>query len=289
MTSRHTVWPATMCARRHLLVTSSAMTTVTPRQAQTAAEPIVRLDLSGRTALVTGAGSGIGRACAQRLAIAGARVLVVDLHPDSAGRVADEIGGEAVAVDLADPLALAGLDPAVDVLVNNAGLQHVAPLESFDPDRFEYLHRVMLVAPFRLTQHVLPHMYRLGWGRVVNISSVHGLRASPFKSAYVSAKHGLEGLSKVIAVEGAPHGVTANCVNPAYVRTPLVEGQIADQAKQHGIAESAVVEQIMLAKAAIKRLIEPEEVAELVAYLCTPAASFITGSSIAMDGGWTAQ
>jgi 3-hydroxybutyrate dehydrogenase len=275
------------------------MTTVTPQPAEAPAQfrdhhaadpqPVVRLDLSGRTALVTGAGSGIGRACAQRLAVAGARVLVVDLHADAARQVADEIGGEAVAADLADPLALDRLSPAVDVLVNNAGLQHVAPLEAFDPERFAYLHQVMLLAPFRLTRHVLPHMYKRGWGRVVNISSVHGMRASAFKAAYVSAKHGLEGLSKVIAVEGAPHGVTSNCVNPAYVRTPLVEGQIADQARTHGIAESAVVEQIMLAKAAIKRLIEPAEVAELVAYLCTPAASFITGSSIAMDGGWTAQ
>jgi 3-hydroxybutyrate dehydrogenase len=277
----------------------TAMTTVTPRPSETPRQPardlagdpqpLVRLDLSGRTALVTGAGSGIGRACAQRLAVAGARVLVVDLHADTARQVADEIGGEAVGVDLADPAALDLLDPATDVLINNAGLQHVSPLESFDPDRFDYLHRVMLVAPFRLTRHVLPHMYERGWGRVVNISSVHGTRASAFKAAYVSAKHGLEGLSKVIAVEGAPHGVTANCVNPAYVRTPLVEGQIADQARTHGIDESAVIEQIMLAKAAIKRLIEPAEVAELVAYLCTPAASFITGSSIAMDGGWTAQ
>ena len=132
-------------------------------------------------------------------------------------------------------------------------------------------------------------MYAQGWGRIVNISSVHGLRASAFKAAYVTAKHGLEGLSKVIAVEAAPHGVTANCINPAYVRTPLVEGQIADQARTHGIPPAEVIEKIMLAKAAIKRLIEPAEVAELAAYLCTPAASFITGTSIAMDGGWTAQ
>lgn len=249
----------------------------------------VRLDLSGRTALVTGGGSGIGRACAQRLAHAGAKVLVADRDGDSARRVAAQINGLPIEVDLAHPAAIEMLPAEVDVLVNNAGLQYVAPVESFSDERFEHLIQVMLLAAFRLSRKVLPHMYATGWGRIVNVSSVHGLRASAFKSAYVSAKHGLEGLSKVLAVEGGPHGVTANCINPAYVRTPLVEGQIADQARTHGIGEEEVIEKIMLAKAAIKRLIEPDEVAELAAYLCTPAASFITGVSIAMDGGWTAQ
>jgi 3-hydroxybutyrate dehydrogenase len=252
-------------------------------------ELAVRLDLSGRTALVTGGGSGIGRACAHRLAAAGARVLVVDRDKASAEQVAAQIGGVPIAVDLADPDAPDAIPAQLDIVVNNAGLQHVAPIEEFSPDRFAYLHKVMLIAPFLLVRRALPHMYAQRWGRIVNISSVHGLRASAFKAAYVAAKHGLEGLSKVAALEGAPHGVTSNCINPAYVRTPLVEGQIADQARSHGIPESQVVEEIMLAKAAIKRLIEPDEVAELMAYLCTPAASFITGTSIAMDGGWTAH
>jgi 3-hydroxybutyrate dehydrogenase len=132
-------------------------------------------------------------------------------------------------------------------------------------------------------------MYAGEWGRVVNVSSVHGLRASAYKSAYVSAKHGLEGLSKVTALEGAPHGVTSNCVNPAYVRTPLVERQIADQARSHGIGEDEVIEKVMLGPVAVKRLIEPSEVADLVAYLCGPSAASISGSSFTMDGGWTAH
>ena len=248
---------------------------------------VVDLDLSGRTALVTGAASGIGRACAERLAAAGADVLVVDLNGDGARAVADAVGGRAIQVDLSGPID--GLPAGVDVLVNNAGLQVVSPLPDFPPDRFALIQKVMVDAPFRLIRHVLPHMYAAGWGRIVNISSVHGLLASPYKSAYVAAKHGLEGLSKVTALEGASHGVTSNCICPAFVRTPLVDQQIADQAAVHGITESEVIEKIMLDRAAIKRLIEPAEVAELLAYLCTPPASLITGSSVTIDGGWTAH
>jgi 3-hydroxybutyrate dehydrogenase len=245
--------------------------------------------LSGRRAMVTGGASGIGRACAVRLSAAGAAVVVVDRDADAASAVAREVGGTAVAVDLTDLAAIDRLDLDVDVLVNNAGLQHVAPVHEFPVDRFSHLLRLMVEAPFRLVRGALPGMYERGWGRVVNVSSVHGLRASPFKAAYVTAKHGLEGLSKVIALEGAAHGVTSNCVNPAYVRTPLVEGQIADQARAHGLTEDEVVEQVMLAPAALKRLIEPEEVADAVAWLCSPAATSVTGSSLVMDGGWTAH
>jgi 3-hydroxybutyrate dehydrogenase len=250
---------------------------------------VVQLDLSGRTALVTGGGSGIGRACAIRLAAAGATVQVLDRNVEAAKAVAAEVGGRAEGIDLSDPGAADRIDAEVDIVVNNAGLQHVAPVPEFPAERFAYLHRVMVEAPFLIVRRALPHMYARGWGRVVNVSSVHGLRASPYKAAYVSAKHALEGLSKVVALEGAAHGVTSNCINPAYVRTPLVESQIADQAASHGIPENEVVEKIMLARAAIKRLVEPEEVAELMAYLCSPAASFITGTSIALDGGWTAS
>ena len=239
--------------------------------------------------MVTGGASGIGRACAERLSAAGADVVVVDRDAEAAEAVAKAVGGTAVAVDLSDLDAVDALDLDVDVLVNNAGLQHVAPIHEFPPDRFSYILRLMLEAPFRLVRGALPHMYARGWGRVVNISSIHGLVASPFKSAYVTAKHGLEGLSKVIALEGAEHGVTSNCVNPGYVRTPLVENQIADQAKAHRMSEDDVVAQVMLGPAALKRLLEPAEVADAVAWLCSPAALSVTGTSLVMDGGWTAH
>jgi 3-hydroxybutyrate dehydrogenase len=248
----------------------------------------VRLDLTGRSALVTGAASGIGRACAERLARAGAAVTVLDLNGDAAKAVADEIGGEAMQVDLSDYEVLDSINVEADVVVNNAGLQHVAAVEDFPPERFSMILRVMLEAPFRIVRSALPGMYEKGWGRVINISSVHGLRASPFKAGYISAKHGLEGLSKVVALEGGPHGVTSNTLCPAYVRTPLVEGQIADQARTRGIPENEVIEKVMLTGPAIKRLIEPEEVAEVAAFLCAPEASFINGASLTMDGGATA-
>jgi 3-hydroxybutyrate dehydrogenase len=246
-------------------------------------------DLAGRLAVVTGGASGIGAACAVRLAEAGASVVVADVNLDAAVTVAERIGGRAVDVDLATDFDAAALAGQADVLVNCAGLQHVAPIDEFPPEKFRLLLAVMLEAPFRLVQAALPHMYAGGFGRIVNISSVHGLRASPYKVAYVAAKHGLEGLSKVIALEGGPRGVTSNTVCPAYVRTPLVEKQIADQARLHGISEESVIADIMLTEPAIKRLIEPAEVAELVAYLCSGPASFANGSSWVLDGGWSAR
>ncbi|MFJ3222157.1 3-hydroxybutyrate dehydrogenase [Streptomyces sp. NPDC086783] len=252
------------------------------------------LDLGGRTALVTGAASGIGRACALRLAGAGAEVRAVDRDAVGLDSLTEQAAGLAGTVE-SHVLDLTDLDAAelaaagTDVLVNNAGLQLVRPIEEFPPDVFHTVLTVMLEAPFRLIRGALPHMYGQGWGRIVNISSVHGLRASAFKSAYVSAKHGLEGLSKTAALEGAPHGVTSNCVNPAYVRTPLVEKQLADQARAHGIPEEQVLTDVLLRDSAVKRLIEPSEVAEAVAYLCGPQASYVTGTSLTLDGGWTAH
>ncbi len=245
--------------------------------------------LAGRRAVVTGGASGIGAATARGLAADGAHVVVADLDGAAAEALAQELGGSAWAVDLADTAALDDLRLEADILVNNAGIQRVSPIDEFDPDVWRLMHRLMLESPFLLIRAALPRMKERGWGRVVNISSVHGIRASPFKSAYVAAKHGLEGLSKVTALEGAPHGITSNCVNPGYVRTPLVERQIADQARVHGIPESEVVEKVMLTESAIKRLLEPEEVAAQVRFLCSESAGMVTGTSLVMDGGWSAR
>jgi len=245
--------------------------------------------LQGRRAIVTGGASGIGEACARALAAAGALVVIADRDAEGAARVADSVGGESWTVDLADVDALAEVSLRADILVNNAGIQTVSPIVDFDPQRFRVILDLMLVSPFLLIRSVLPGMYEREWGRIVNISSVHGLRASPFKSAYVSAKHGLEGLSKVTALEGGPHGVTSNCINPGYVRTPLVETQIADQARIHDIAEDEVIERIMLTESVIKRLVEPDEVAALATWLCGDSAGMVTGASYTMDGGWSAR
>jgi 3-hydroxybutyrate dehydrogenase len=241
---------------------------------------------AGKRALVTGGASGIGKACAEELASWGAHVTVADVDFAAGSDLATKLNGEFWELDLSRPLELADrLD--FDILVNNAGIQTVSPIQDFDPRKFQFMIDLMLVAPFMLTRACLPGMYEKGWGRVIHISSVHGLRSSPYKSAYITAKHGIEGLSKVIAQEGGPHGVTSNCINPGYVRTPLVEKQIADQARTHGIAESEVIDKIMLSKNYIKRLVEPAEVAKLVSHLCSEDAAMITGSSQVIDGGWS--
>ncbi len=245
--------------------------------------------LAGRRALVTGAASGIGAACARALADAGAHIVAADIDAAGAAEVAARLDGEPWTVDLTDTAALETLTLDIDVLVNNAGIQHVSPIEQFPPAVFHRMLALMLEAPFLLVRAALPHMYEQGFGRIINITSVHGLRASPYKSAYVAVKHGLEGLSKVIALEGAARNVTSNCISPGYVRTPLVEKQIADQARLHGIAEADVVETVLLAESAVKRLIEPAEVAELAVWLAGPSAGMTTGSSFTIDGGWTAK
>ena len=255
----------------------------------TAAAPA---DLTGHRALVTGAASGIGAAIAARLVQSGAVVVAVDRDEAGLKDLAARLGEahiEPIAADLSDLDSIADLPTDIDILVNNAGIQHVSPIEAFPLETFELILDVMLHAPFRLVRQCLPTMYAQGWGRVVNMSSAHGLRASAYKAAYVAAKHGLEGLSKVVALEGAPHGVTSNCINPGYVRTPLVESQIADQAKTHGVPEDEVVEKVLLEGMAVKRLVEPAEVAELAMFLCGPASASVTGASFAIDGGWTAH
>ncbi len=252
-------------------------------------------NLAGKTAIVTGAASGLGRAVAERLAADGASVVVADIS-DRGAEVAAAIGGHFVKGDSAlraDCRALADAALAkygtVHILVNNAGFQHVAPIEDFPEDMWEKMQAVMLTAPFLLTRYCWPAMKAQQWGRIVNISSIHGLIASPHKAGYIAAKHGLVGLTKTAALEGGPFGITVNAICPAYVRTPLVDNQVADQARTRGIPEAEVIEKVMLEPAAIKRLIEPAEVADFVAYLCSPAAGVITGAALSMDLGWTAR
>ncbi|RJU00350.1 SDR family oxidoreductase [Arthrobacter frigidicola] len=245
--------------------------------------------LKGRKALVTGGASGIGAACVRELAGRGAEVVVADVDAASAAALADEVGGTSWAVDLLDVDSLTTVSLDCDILVNNAGIQRISPIEEFDPAEFRRIIALMLEAPFLLIRAALPSMYANGFGRIINVSSVHGLRASAFKSAYVSAKHGLEGLSKVTALEGGGHGVTSNCINPGYVRTPLVEKQLAEQARVHGIPEVEVLAKVMLTESAIKRLVEPAEVASLVAWLASDDAGMVTGASYTMDGGWSAR
>ena len=242
------------------------------------------MSLYGKKAIVTGAASGIGEAIARRLAKEGVKVVCVDMNQTSGEQVANDIEGEFLRLDLSNISDIPTTLDA-DILMNVAGLQHVSPIQDFETKKFQMMIDIMLVAPFALTKAVLPGMYEKGWGRVVNISSVHGVRSSPYKSAYISAKHGLEGLSKTIAREGAGYGVTSNTIGASYVRTPLVENQIADQAKAHGITQEEVLTTVLLADQDIKRLLEVDEVAEMAHYLCSDMAAGITGSHFAMDGG----
>jgi 3-hydroxybutyrate dehydrogenase len=248
-------------------------------------------NVAARRALVTGAASGIGLAVARHLAARGAEVVASDLGGERLDAVERELGCTIVACDLGDPQqvhALAAAAGDVDILVNNAGLQHVSPVEDFDEARWNTIIAVMLTAPFLLTKLLVGGMYRRGFGRIVNIASVHGVVASPFKSAYVSAKHGLIGLTRTVALEAAQHGdadVTVHAIAPNYVRTPLVEGQIRGQATAHRIAEAEVVEKVLLTENAVKRLIEPQDVAAAVEWLCGPQAWTMTGAVLDMDAG----
>jgi len=245
--------------------------------------------LKGKKVLITGAGSGIGKACVISFANAGADVIAVDVNEASLDELATKYGTKKVVADLSSPEKFFPNDLDVDILINSAGIQHVSPVEDFPMDKADLMLDLMLRTPFYLIHKALPHMYKNKWGRIIGISSIHGHIASPFKSVYTMTKHGMEGLHKAVSLEGGPHGVTANTIAPAYVRTNLVEKQIADQAQIHNITAERVVDEIMLAPAAIKRLIEPNEVAEMALYLCGPHSSSITGSSFAIDNGWMAR
>lgn len=252
--------------------------------------------LQGKVAVVTGGASGIGQAIAERFAADGAKVVIGDVQEEAGGALAQRLDGMFVEVDLSEregcwKLIDRALDThrTVHILVNNAGFQHIDPVEDFPEDTWDKMIGLMLTAPFLLTRHVWPQMKVQEWGRIINIGSIHSLVASPNKCAYVSAKHGLLGLTRATALEGGEHGITVNAICPAYVRTPLVEDQIEDQARTLNMPEEEVIERVMLGPAAIKRLIEPREVADVAAYLCTEAASVVTGAAWTMDLGWTAR
>jgi 3-hydroxybutyrate dehydrogenase len=254
--------------------------------------------MTQRCILITGAGSGIGAGIATELAAAGHHIVLTDLNRAAVDAVATQIlaaGGsaEALALDVTSDdsvaAAVAAVTRPVDVLVNNAGLQHVAPLEEFPIDKWDFLIQVMLVGVARLTRALLPGMRERGFGRIVNIGSIHSLVASPFKSAYVAAKHGLIGFSKVIALETANTDITINTICPTYVKTPLVDKQIADQARTRGIPESQVVSDVMLKPMPKGVFIGFDELAGITAFLISPPARNITGHTITVDGGWTVQ
>jgi 3-hydroxybutyrate dehydrogenase len=257
--------------------------------------------VKGKVAVVTGAASGIGYAIAKSFALAGANCVIADIDPGSGerARVELEAVGPAcafVATNVSDAGEVRRLMEAavekfgrLDILVNNAGLQYVAPVIDFPEERWDYLIGVILTGTFLCCKYALPHMIRQKWGRVVNIASLHAKVGSPFKAAYVSAKHGVLGLTKVVALEVAEHNITSNAICPGYVRTPLVEKQIQEQARRHGISPEDVVRKIMTEPAAIRRLLEPEEVAALARYLCSDEAAGITGAALDIDLGWTAR
>ena len=251
--------------------------------------------INGKVTIVTGAASGIGLSMAEEFAKDGAKVVMADVNEAALSEHAARIGAGYFATDLSKRGGCKALvdfalekHGRVDILINVAGVQTVSPVDQFPEDRWDFIISLMLAAPFYLTKYVWSSMKENGWGRIINLNSIHGLVASEYKSAYVSAKHGLTGLTKVTGLEGGPFGITVNSICPAYVRTPLVDNQIADQAKTHGITPEEVISNIMLAKSSIKKLLEPNSVAELAKFLCSDAASSMTGTAIPVDGGWTA-
>ena len=251
--------------------------------------------LKDKVCIVTGAASGIGLAIAEMFAAEQAKVVMVDINEAQLKAHCERLGSEYVVADLSKREdcknvvdVTARLFEKVDILVNVAGIQTVSPIEDFPEDKWDFMINLMLTAPFLLTRYSWPFMKAQKWGRVINLNSIHGLVASEFKSAYVSAKHGLSGLTKTTALEGGPFGITVNSICPSYVQTPLVDKQIAAKAATHGISEEEVVSKIMLQKAAVKKLLQPNEVASVVKFLCTDEASMITGSTMTIDGGWTA-
>ena len=250
---------------------------------------------NGKISIVTGAASGIGLAVTETLAQEGSIVVMADIDESKLIQAAEKIHCDSFTADLSKTEDCKDLVDytlkkygKVDILVNVAGIQTVAPIEEFPEERWNLMLSLMLTAPFLLTKYVWPSMKEQRWGRIINLNSIHGLVASEYKVAYVSAKHGLMGLTKTAALEGGEFGITVNSICPAYVRTPLVDKQIEAQALNHGITKDEVVSKIMLQKAAVKKLLEPSVIAEVVKFLCSEAGNSITGSALTIDGGWTA-
>jgi 3-hydroxybutyrate dehydrogenase len=249
--------------------------------------------LAGKRALVTGSTSGIGLAIARALHAQGAEIVLSGLgEPEAIAALCAELDARHAAGDLSRregvEAVMAAAGP-VDVLVNNAGVQHVAPVEDFPVEKWDLILALNLTAAFHTSRLAVPHMKAADWGRIVNVASAHSLTASPFKSAYVAAKHGLAGLTKTLALELATHGVTANCISPGYVWTPLVENQIPDTMKARGLTREQVIEDVLLVRQPTKKFVRPEDVAAMAVFLCGDAAANITGANMSMDGGWTAE
>lgn len=249
--------------------------------------------LSGKRALVTGSTSGIGLAVARALAAEGAEVVLNGFgEPAEIERLCSELAAQHVAADLTSAAGVGALIEGagpVDILVNNAGMQHVAPVEEFPPEKWDSIIALNLSAAFHTARLAVPSMKAKGWGRIISTASAHSLAASPFKSAYVAAKHGLAGLTKVLALELAEYGVTANCISPGYVWTPLVENQIPDTMAARGLTREQVLNDVLLAKQPTKKFVQPEEVAALAVFLCRNEAANINGANYTIDGGWTAE
>ncbi|MDR2856567.1 MAG: 3-hydroxybutyrate dehydrogenase [Novosphingobium sp.] len=249
--------------------------------------------LQGKRALVTGSTSGIGLAIARALRAEGAGIVLSGFgEPDAIAALCAELGARHVPGDLSRregaEAVMAGAGP-VDILVNNAGMQHVAPIEAFPVEKWDLIIALNLTAAFHTSRLAVPHMKHAGWGRIINVASAHSLTASPFKAAYVAAKHGLAGLTKTLALELATHGITANCISPGYVWTPLVENQIPDTMQARGMTRDQVIEDVLLVCQPTRRFVQPGDVGAMAVFLCTEAAANVTGANMSMDGGWTAE